>query len=378
LLSTSGTFPNVTRTAFSHYSDRVDVTFASFVYPIKNFTIGAYYHEPLKNQGAGEVVPTRNRFTGAVENDVPTFFLPSGGTSGPVSQQECEQIKQKANNDLACLQFLVNPFLTAVDVKQKTFGLAVAYKIGKFSFGATGRYQLFSETALTFRVNAITFEPQSIAVQTTARVNGSVLVPHEDKDITFTGGVKWAPTDKFSAGAVYKKGATFLAPTLVANGNTGADFVKLADTTFHIPDVYGVGVSYHPIAVVTLNADAVRVTYSNLVDHFVSNITDLGAAAPFTAADVTELHAGAEYFFSTKIPFAIRGGFWRDPAHSTTFSGPLTSSEAVGAALLYPKGQSQNHWSLGGGFAWPRFEIDFAYDSSPHYKVGSLSAVTRF
>src|SRR5690349_14116362 len=45
LFSTSGTFPNIERTAFNHYSQRVDATFGSFVYPWKSFTFGAYYHE---------------------------------------------------------------------------------------------------------------------------------------------------------------------------------------------------------------------------------------------------------------------------------------------------------------------------------------------
>src|SRR5207253_11392033 len=49
--TTTGTFPNVVRTPFTHYSDRVSVSFASIVYPIKNFTVGVYYHEPLKNAG---------------------------------------------------------------------------------------------------------------------------------------------------------------------------------------------------------------------------------------------------------------------------------------------------------------------------------------
>src|SRR5215207_7640162 len=57
LFTTSGTFPDVVRTPFTHYSNRVVLTFGSFVYPIKNFTIGAYYHEPLNNQGGGVVAP---------------------------------------------------------------------------------------------------------------------------------------------------------------------------------------------------------------------------------------------------------------------------------------------------------------------------------
>src|SRR5712692_2388027 len=46
LFTTSGTFPNLTRTAFSHYSQRVEPTFFSFVYPIKKGTLGFYIHEP--------------------------------------------------------------------------------------------------------------------------------------------------------------------------------------------------------------------------------------------------------------------------------------------------------------------------------------------
>src|SRR5215210_4000698 len=36
LFSTSGTFPQVNRTGFTHYSPRLDVTFASVVVPIKD------------------------------------------------------------------------------------------------------------------------------------------------------------------------------------------------------------------------------------------------------------------------------------------------------------------------------------------------------
>src|SRR5437867_7665519 len=57
LFTTSGTFPDLQRTAFAHYSQRVELTFGSFVYPIKNWTLGLYYHEPLRNEGAGQVVP---------------------------------------------------------------------------------------------------------------------------------------------------------------------------------------------------------------------------------------------------------------------------------------------------------------------------------
>ena len=95
----------------------------------------------------------------------------------------------------------------------------------------------------------------------------------------------------------------------------------------------------------------------------------------YKASDITELHLGAEYFFSTKIPLALRGGYWRDPSHSVEFRGPLLSPSAVASAILYPKGESANHISAGLGLAWPSFQIDAAYDRSPHFRVGSISMV---
>src|SRR5438046_1204172 len=150
LFSTSGTFPDIARTAFNHYSQRVEVTFGSFVYPYKNFTFGAYYHEPLRNEGAGQVVPQRNEFSGAVEKNVPNFFLPRNGT--PVNKAECEAIRQHENDFFACIEYTVLPFLSALSVQERTFGLAGAYTFGKISVGATARYQRFNESAFTFRV----------------------------------------------------------------------------------------------------------------------------------------------------------------------------------------------------------------------------------
>ena len=375
LFTTTGTFPDLTRTAFNHYSRRAELTFASAVYPIGNFTVGAYFHEPLRNAGAGSVLPTHNQITGVTETDVPNFFLPKGGT--PVTAAECAQIRQQKNDPFACLEYTVLPFISALDVQEQTIGLAGAWKIGNFSIGGAARYQTFKEGALTVRVTP-TLDFSSIAAQITGNLVNGELVQKKDHDVTYTGGFKWAPMEKFSVGGVFKKGAKFKAPTFAAT-DQNLTFEKVADTTFHIPDIYGAGVSFRPIPVLTLNADAVRVKYSNLVDQFVSvNATVRAIDHAYKANDVTELHAGAEYFFGTKIPFALRAGWWRDPAHSVTFTGPLTTPDAVAAAILYPKGTSQTHKSVGAGLAWPKFQVDAAYDTSEHFKVGSISAVMRF
>ena len=377
LLTTSGTFPNVQRTAFTHYSQRVQLAFASVVVPMKhNITLGAYFHEPLRNEGAGQVIPVRDPFTGALKTNVPNFFLPAAG-GNPISSAECDQLRQSTHNPFSCLEYRVNPFITALDVRQQTYGVAGAWQIGTFSMGLTARYQKFDEGAFTFRFTQ-DFDVDSVSVQATAKANGADVTIKSQTDVTFAGGIKWAPNDKFSLGAVYKQGPKFQTPTFIANADTNFDFVKLADTTFHIPDIAGVGISYRPIPVLTLNADAVHVKYSNLTDDFVSTSLGIRDVQGYKAPDVTELHLGGEYFFSTKVPFALRAGVWRDPAHSIEWRGPINQFEGVAAALLYPKGESQIHRSVGAGVAWPRFQIDAAYDDSKHYKVGSISLVARF
>ncbi|HEX3067194.1 MAG TPA: outer membrane protein transport protein [Thermoanaerobaculia bacterium] len=380
VFTTSGTYPDLVRTGFSHYSQRIDPTFASFVYPTKHFTFGAYYHEPLRNEGTGQVVPIRNDFTGQIKTDVPNFYLPvdtnGNGIGGPVNFAQCQALRQKSFP--GCIEYTVLPFLSSVKIQEKTFGLAVAYKIGNFSFGATARAQRFNETAFTFRVTP-TGDFSSISVQATSDIRNNNDVAKDKQDITFTGGFKWAPSDKFSVGGVYKQGAKYVAPTFASTENTNFQFVKVADTTFHIPDVYGLGVSVRPIPVLTINADAVRVKYSNLVDDFVSiNSTVRAINKAYKADDALELHLGGEYFFSTKIPFAVRAGYWRDPEHSITYTGPVTNIDEVGPAILFPKTKALNHVSVGAGLAWPRFQIDAAYDRSQLFRVGSISMVTRF
>jgi long-chain fatty acid transport protein len=379
IFSTSGTYPDVVRTPFTHYSNRVNVSFASAVFPIRKFTIGAYYHEPLNNQGGGVVAPQFDEFTGRLVSRTPNFFLPAAG-GNPISEAECEALRNSTRNPSACFEYRIDPFVSALEVRERTFGIAGAWQIHpKFSIGATARYQRFREAAATFRYTQ-DFDLSTRSVQATAKTkNGKVEIEEVD-DVTFAAGFKWAPHDKFSVGGVYKKGPKFNTPLFFSGAVTNFEFLQVAETSFHIPDVAGLGVSFRPIPVLTINADAVRVTYSNLTDDFVASVADVRElqGEPFQADDVTELHVGAEYFFPSKIPVAIRAGFWRDPAHSVTWRGPLNRADFIAEALLYPEGEAQNHFSIGAGLAWPRFQIDAAYDSSDTYKVASVSMVTRF
>jgi long-chain fatty acid transport protein len=388
-LPTSGTYlENIETSDFTHYSHRVQVTFGSFVYPLKkNFVIAAYYHEPLSNNGGGAVVPEVNPFTGRVEKEIPFFYFDRDGKK-PVTLTDCLALLNKTPSDPGvCFRGDLNPFLTAVSVNQRTWGVSFAGKIGKkLSLGVSGRYQTFKEGAFTFRVDPFG-QPVGLAVQATGSIDQanckvldtSCLTVKEEKSITWGAGFKFEATDKISFGGSYKKGPQYNAPAFAAADSTGFKLVPNGDTKFHMPDIYGVGISVRPIPVLTVNFDAVHVTYSNLVDDFISGNGDVRSIPhPYNANDVTELHLGAEYFFTYKIPVAIRAGVWRDPNHALTYAGPLTNYQLVGEAILFPGGKDQFHRSIGLGLAWPRFQVDAAYDTAPRYKVGSVSAVMRF
>ena len=384
IFTTSGTFPDVVRTPFTHHSDRVVVSFASAVVPVKNrFTFGLYYHEPLNNEGGGVVAPIRDPITGKISSTTPNFYLPAeaGKPVGePITKAACEQRRRDLNNPFSCLEYRVDPFISALSVRQRTFGIAAAWQVHpKFSVGATVRHQRFLEGAYTFRFTQ-TFDPRQVVVQATAKVDDKGQVENvEETDTTFAAGFKWVPTDKISIGGVYKKGPTFSSPLFYADSASAFKFSKVADTEFHMPDIAGLGISVRPTSSLTLNLDAVRVTYSNLVDNFVSAVADVREIEdPFVAEDVTELRFGAEYLFPVKVPFLLRAGYWRDPKHSIEWKGPLNRPDFIAEKMLYPEGEDQDHLTVGIGFAWPKFQIDAAYDSSKHYKVGSLSMVTRF
>jgi long-chain fatty acid transport protein len=387
VFTTSGTFPDVTRTPFTNHSDRVVISFASAVIPIKNrFTIGAYYHEPLNNEGGGVVAPTYDDLTGDLETTVPNFYLPTQRSGNnvvpvgePISKADCEARRRQLNDPFSCLEYRVDPFVSALSVRQRTFGLAGAWQVHpKFSLGATVRHQRFQESAFTFRFTQ-QLDPKQVLVQATASPDGEGIDLGEEADTTFAVGFKWSPSDKISVGGVYKQGPEFDTTLLYADSTTGFDLINAAETSFHVPDVAGIGVSYRPIPVLTINVDAVHVKYSNLVDNVVTVWPAVAAVEePFKAEDVIEIHAGAEYFFATKIPFALRAGYWRDPKHNVTWNGPLNHPDYVAEAMLFPEGEDQNHFSIGAGMAWPRFQIDLAYETSDHYKVGSISMVTRF
>ena len=355
---TGGTFPFITDLDVP--SRKTSVTFASVVVPLRTAVIAGYYHRPLSFSNS---VNLTGRFA------TPVFYL---GPNGPVDAPAC---------GAGCTEHRIYPFDTSVDLQMETFGLMAAGTWGHLSCGGGVRYHRFSENAETFRRDLdAPGQPLFVVAQQNA---GRVFGATSDRDLTFVAGLRWAPVSTFSVGAVVKKGPTF--PVAVqAAATTDAPLELIASTNFHVPSILGLGVSYRPAPQLTVNADVVRVGYGKLTDRFVS-VLEYGTAGEgvvegatgYSTADGTEFHAGVEYFILSRAPIGIRAGWWRDPAHSVAYHGPLLTSHAVAAQILFPGTRAENHYSVGLGVAFPRFGLDVAYDTSRSLRTASLSFIAR-
>lgn len=355
---TGGTFPFVTSQDIR--SRETALSFASVVFPLKPVVLAAYYHRALSFQ---------NRVDLTGRYDTPVFYL---GPEGPVSAAQC---------GAGCTAHRIYPFSTSADLQMDTFGLAIAYRWSKLSFGGGIRYHRFHEAADTFRRDVdAPDQPVFVVAQTNA---GNTFGRQSDLDVTFVAGVLWAPVEKLGVGMVFKKGPTFPVAVSAAQ-NLGSPMQLVASTDFHVPSTLGAGISYRPMPNMTVNVDAVRVGYAKLTDRFISVIeygTEAGSSIEnvvgYNTKDGTEIHVGAEYFILSRVPVAIRGGWWRDPPHAIAYRGPLLTQNEVAARILFPGTQAENHYSVGFGIALPHVGIDFAYDTSRSLRTASMSFVAR-
>lgn len=354
---TGGQFGNIT------YSSREEtqqvLSFASAVVPIGGFTFAGYYHNPLRED-------TVDSFGEEV-----TFGIDASNNPVP----NCTGL-------VGCSTARLPLFGAERGLRLSTYGLAVARRFGGVSVGATLRYQSLKEN-----VRSNYADPR---VGGTGNVYGQIS---DDKDVTFSTGLKWAnPSGRLGIGAVYKQGAEF--DTNIVFGPPLAT-VSEAGPPFHVPHVYGAGVMIRPLTALTVTFDAVRVTYSHQADAFRSGFSARDQQAPgafnindeFRSNDATELHLGAEYAITTlRSPLLFRAGVWRDPAHGTHFTGDTRGASVnetyarTWSQILFPAPtEDAMHYSLGLGVRFKKIQIDGAYDMSDvSGDTGSISLVTQF
>jgi long-subunit fatty acid transport protein len=365
IFATGGWHPNVLSSEFG--SKSTDVAFASVVAPLGGLSGSLYYNS---------AVSVSSQVDALEKYPMPAYFL---GPEGPLTQAQC------AGRD-DCVEHRLYPFHTSADVEMDTVGVSLAWKKEDWSFGGSFRYHEFSERAVSVRRDLdAPGAPEFVVTQQ----NGSRIYGDDsDSDFSWILGVRWEPASSWNFGVVYKKGPSFRAPVYAAVGGTGSGPGEMIGTPeFDMPDTLGLGVSWQPTSALTVNADLIWVDYSALMDDPVSvNEVKLGpdgqleieSVTGYETDDAIEPHIGFEYFFQTSVPFAIRGGYWLDPAHSITYRGPNLDSHSVSAGILFPERDDENHFAVGLGWAFPRFQIDAAWDMADPGDKFSLSLLARF
>ncbi|HET6603540.1 MAG TPA: outer membrane protein transport protein [Xanthomonadaceae bacterium] len=225
----------------------------------------------------------------------------------------------------------------------------------------------------------------------------------DDDDIGFNLGILYRGTDNFQIGATYRSGPGFdyrhtnvAGPSGVfvgeVNANPGFVFANFA-TNFDAPDVFGVGLAWRVSDSLTLAFDVNHIQYSDLTEGLDRAFTDnpspndLNIVDRLRIDDVVEPRIGMEWvFLNMSRPLSLRAGAWYEERHTIRFQGDLNEFEgdlnnyvdAVADAILFSTGDDEMHYSVGIGWAFQSFQIDFAADFSDIQDTFALSGVWRF
>jgi long-subunit fatty acid transport protein len=202
-------------------------------------------------------------------------------------------------------------------------------------------------------------------------VQGTERAIGDDSAVAVNAGFLWKPSRMFSVGGVYRQG-----PKFDARASTTGQSPIDTTATFHVPDVFAIGVAVELLNAVTITADYDRVRYSQMTDGMVDTLNGQQQAIGYVLDDGNEGHLGVQWVIplGTSV-LAIRAGTWYDPDHVLRYelSAPLNQS------LLFPGGKNVWHGSGGIGIAiGEHFQIDAAGDFSTTVNTGSISTVFRF
>lgn len=270
------------------------------------------------------------------------------------------------------------PFSSDADLRILNYSATAAYKVSdRVSLGLGVSYYDFRFETVTGRVDDL---PQ-VPIAASGQVQDG-----DDDGYGWNLGARFALSDTLSLGLTYRRAPAFKYRALnVIFSDGGVPLPTPAvfafeGVRFDIPDVWGAGLSWRPTDALIVNFDVNRVEYSQLTDDITSIFGIQSSANRLRLENGTEVHLGAEYTFAGMThPFSLRGGVWHDPRHSVQFDGtPNTLEDAVLATLFAGGRGSDTHYALGGGWAFSKFQVDFAADWSEGVDTYSLSGVYRF
>ena len=239
----------------------------------------------------------------------------------------------------------------------------------------------------------------------------------DDIDLAISVGFLWEISRTWGLGGVYRQGPDFDLNARQERGPQAGDGTQFPTdelAKFHVPDVYGIGLTFTPTASFKFSFDYDRVEYSRITDDIVDifslplltfdGVSGLDAElGRFKVDDADELHVGFEYLFfwgeASRTPLALRLGAWVDPDHRMRFEGNCQNRDFEGEGFslpgiqriqchrfqsLFQPGEGEIHYSAGFGIAElpigsrTKLQIDFAFDHSERVDTAAVSAVFRF
>jgi len=307
------------------------------------------------------------------------------------------------NGDLFGTAFPIN---ADAHLKIVNYGFSAAFKAAdNISLGAGLSYYNFDINTVITRSSFAGFDTIFPGIPTGTPLSRQSQFG-SDNDASINLGARFVLNSELSVGMTYRRGPEFSyratsipVNNIASNGN--GTFVAvpvtspvanpdLKDVRFKVPDQFGAGFSWHPTDSLVVNFDLDYIQYSQLT-HGIQSLfgSDAAITSRLTIPNGTEIHIGGEYTFTQMShPLSLRAGAWHDPRHSVQFKGDPGDFrddsgdprlDAVALATLFHGGQgSQNHFALGLGWAFTKFQIDAAADFSDVTDTFSLSAVYHF
>ncbi len=323
-------------------------SFLSFVYPQERWALAVYRHE-LAN------FKTTIQTNGA-------FFGPQG--------------------NIPLQRFF--PVQASVELKIIDYGASFAVRVADgFSLGVGASAFQYSQTTRLTRFGFVSFEPPNYSSSNAIQFEGADGAANDV--VTANAGLLWKISRQFSVGAVYRQGPKFHPQAFVVT----ASGAGTTTATFHVPDVYGVGLTLRPTDFLTASFDYNRVRYSQLTREFVDIFAPNGPAfsKDYSVDDGNVFRLGLQYVVPLGAnALALRAGAWRDPDHRIRFTGQIlptddaaTAANKAGQILLFRPGKNEYHYTGGLGFVLgEHFQLDAAADIASSVRTGALSAVVRY
>ena len=331
-------------TSSSHDETSRGLSSAVLAVPGRSFNWALYFDEPLNvSWDTRSIAPMSNIAIGVGLRG--NELVPIETCFNPTGPSDCEVMAHYSAP-------VVQPM--KADVRLRRYGAALARSWGRVALGGSAQYAQLDEDTTAF---------------------GGIGQHASGGQFTWNAGTQIDLTSALRFGASYRGGADFDAE----RRELSPGGVISLDSNVAIPSSWAAGLAAEITPNLTIAVDAVRVNYSEITDANFLNRLDLPEGAlRFDMPDVTELRAGAEYRLQTRVPVALRAGWWREPAHrvqareGSMFPGVATVHNEI---LLHD--QDENHVTAGIGIGG-RVRFDAAFDRSENTRRASVGVATTF